>query len=427
MKTKLIISIIVISIVIVFSCKKEAETPTGGNKIEIGKSITDSLSYYSAKISTVITGLNGNEITKLGHCWSQATTPTVEKDESVSGVLDSITVSSNLIGLKANKSYYVRPFVTTNQQTLYGQEVIIQTMPTGKPIITTNEVTNITINTATCGGINDDGGLTISQRGICWNTTGNPTLENNLDFTNNGSGTGSFTSQLTGLAENTTYYVTAYAINEEGTVYGQTKSFLATNDCVDPRDGQIYETVVVGNQTWFAENLNYNIGINWCYGDNPSNCITYGRLYNWATIMYGEASSNTVPSGVQGICPDGWHLPSDEEWKILEGNTDTQYGVGDPEWDENGYRGYNAGKNFKTSTNWSSNMGTNTVGFSALPGGYRPTDGNFYELGASGYWWSSTDNGSTDAWFRILYYNHDRVYRDKYYKGYGFSVRCVRD
>jgi len=321
----------------------------------------------------------------------------------------------------------VRPFVTTNQQTLYGQEVIIQTMPTGKPIITTNEVTNITINTATCGGINDDGGLTISQRGICWNTTGNPTLENNLDFTNNGSGTGSFTSQLTGLAENTTYYVTAYAINEEGTVYGQTKSFLATNDCVDPRDGQIYETVVVGNQTWFAENLNYNIGINWCYGDNPSNCITYGRLYNWATIMYGEASSNTVPSGVQGICPDGWHLPSDEEWKILEGNTDTQYGVGDPEWDENGYRGYNAGKNFKTSTNWSSNMGTNTVGFSALPGGYRPTDGNFYELGASGYWWSSTDNGSTDAWFRILYYNHDRVYRDKYYKGYGFSVRCVRD
>ncbi|MCD4666000.1 MAG: hypothetical protein K8R68_12075, partial [Bacteroidales bacterium] len=83
--------------------------------------------------------------------------------------------------------------------------------------------------------------------------------------------------------------------------------------------GQTYNTVLIGSQCWMKENLNYETGNSWCYNNDTSNCNTYGRLYDWIAIMNGEASSNSVPSGVQGICPNGWHLPSDEEWKILEG------------------------------------------------------------------------------------------------------------
>ena len=140
----------------------------------------------------------------------------------------------------------------------------------------------------------------------------------------------------------------------------------------DSRDVQTYNTVLIGSQCWMKENLNYATGNSWCWGNNSSNCDTYGRLYDWATIMNGESSSNGVPSGVQGICPTGWHVPSDEEWKILEGTVDSQYGVGDPEWDDTGYRGYDAGNNLKSTNGWNlGGNGTDSYGFTALPGGYR--------------------------------------------------------
>ena len=192
--------------------------------------------------------------------------------------------------------------------------------------------------------------------------------------------------------------------------------------------GQTYNTVLIGSQCWMKENLNYAIGNSWCYDNNSSNCNTYGRLYNWATIMNGEASSNSVPSGVQGICPDGWHVPSDEEWKILEGTVDSQYPVGDPEWDQLGWRGYDAGKNLKSTSGWNYNgNGTDLYGFAALPGGYRGSYGNFYSIGSSGCWWSSAENSSSNAWSRTLTSNDDGVYRNDDYKAYGFSLRCLKD
>ncbi len=191
--------------------------------------------------------------------------------------------------------------------------------------------------------------------------------------------------------------------------------------------GQTYNTVLIGSQCWMKENLNYETGNSWCYDNDTANCNTYGRLYDWETIMNGEASSNSVSSGVQGICPNGWHLPSDEEWKILEGTVDTQYEVGHQEWDVDGWRGLDAGQRLKTTTGWFSNTGTDIYGFSALPGGCRYSYGDFDDLGIHAIFWSSTEGNSSYAWGRVLTCSYGEVYRENYSKGYGFSARCLRD
>ena len=395
------------------TCKKTPEIPTG-NKIEIGETTIDSIAYYTTSVSTIITATGGNEITQHGHCWSTEKGPSIENLITMLGKLaQPKEYTSELTNLTANTVYYIRSYITYKNGTIYGAEVSVKTLATRAPIVTTNEVTNITISTATCGGTNDDGGLTITSRGVCWNTTDNPTLENNIGITDNGTGVGAYISQLTNLSVNTTYYVTAYATNEKGTSYGEIKSFMITNNFMDPRDGQTYETVVIGSQTWFAENLNYQTANSWWYNNSSTNGDVYGRLYTW------EAATNA--------CPAGWHLPTDDEWKILEGNTDTQYGVGDPEWDVTYNRGFDAGKRLKTTTGWNQNTGTNAVSFSALPGGFFATNVNFYTLGLDGNWWSTTEISSTNAWGRQLNHTFDGVVRFPNDKADGFSVRCIKD
>nr|NQU91849.1 hypothetical protein [Bacteroidota bacterium] len=208
---------------------------------------------------------------------------------------------------------------------------------------------------------------------------------------------------------------------------------------VDIRDEQKYATVQIGEQCWMAENLNMGTRINgesnqtdnsmiekYCYGDDPANCTTYGGLYQWNEIM-----QYTTTQGVQGICMEGWHLPTDNEWKILEGTVDSQYPVGDPEWNDTGYRGLDAGGNLKETgtTHWySSNTGaTNSSGFTALPGGNRNTSWSFDSVGYRGYWWSSSQRDASIVWYRRLSYGGVLVGRFSYNKFYGFSARCLKD
>jgi len=132
--------------------------------------------------------------------------------------------------------------------------------------------------------------------------------------------------------------------------------------------------------------------------------------------MDGEASSTTNPSGIQGVCPAGWHLPSDAEWTELTDYLGGTTGAG--------------GKLKETgTTHWNSpNTGaTNETGFTALPGGYRYDFGTFYYIGFYGYWWSASEFNATSAWYRGMGYSNSNVGRDYYYKELGFSVRCLRD
>ena len=218
-----------------------------------------------------------------------------------------------------------------------------------------------------------------------------------------------------------------------------TNDFANCGVITDIRDGNSYQTVLIGEQCWMAENLAYLPSVNmvadgsedaagsyyYVYGYDGTNVAdakatdnyaTYGVLYNWPAAMAGSASSNANPSGVQGVCPAGWHLPSDAEWTELT--------------DYLGGTRVAGGKLKETgTTHWNSpNTGaTNETGFTALPGGSRYNNGNFTNIRYHGGWWSSTEYGTYLAWYRYAGYNFSDVGRLNYGKEVGFSVRCVRD
>ena len=194
---------------------------------------------------------------------------------------------------------------------------------------------------------------------------------------------------------------------------------------IDSRDGKMYNTVKIGTQCWMAQNLNIGARINgsqeqtnnsiiekYCYADLESNCDVYGGLYQWDELMQYA----TTP-GVQGICPTGWHIPTDSEWTALTTFLGGE-SVAGGKMKEAGY------------VHWlSPNTGaTNSSGFTALPGGYRDYGGYFSTLTSQAYFWSSTEYSSTNAWHRHLFYHYEDVYRyNLYSKTRGFSARCVQD
>ena len=211
---------------------------------------------------------------------------------------------------------------------------------------------------------------------------------------------------------------------------------------VKDADGNKYNTVKIGNQVWMVENLKttkYNDGTpipnvtdnsEWanlttgayCNYDNlESNAATYGRLYNWYAVNTGK------------LAPKGWHVPTDDDWTILENYLIANGYNYDGTLDED-----KIAKSLCAKTNWelSDEAGTpgaapennNSTGFTALPGGYRyGYTGAFDHIGEYGLWWSSTEGNETNAYSRHLGYDYEDLYRNGYGKDYGFSVRLVRD
>lgn len=190
----------------------------------------------------------------------------------------------------------------------------------------------------------------------------------------------------------------------------------------DSRDGQLYRTVKMGTQTWFAENLNYRIpsaDSGWCFISSPDTCAKYGRLYTWSATLDGAVSSVASPSGVRGICPTGWHVPSDAEWDTLVAFVEHDPRVGLD----------NGGIALKSTTGWmagTASTGSDLFGFRALPSGYRYSTGQFMSWALCG-WWSSTAASEANALRRELRNNYNSVIPGLTEKKAGFSVRCVQD
>ena len=186
-------------------------------------------------------------------------------------------------------------------------------------------------------------------------------------------------------------------------------------------EGDTYPTVVIGTQTWFAKNLNYAVEGSVCYDNDPAYCGTYGRLYNWSTAMALPSSCNlgTCSSQIQtkhrGVCPSGWHIPSNAEWSMLEtavGGSST------------------AGTKLKAASGWSSGNGTNDYGFSALPGGEGLSGSRFNDVGDNGYWWSASEHeglGGGFAYYRYMGYDGESTYFSYSGMSFLFSVRCLQD
>jgi len=376
-----------------------------------------------------VTSDGGATVTARGVCWSTSQNPTTANSKTTYGSGTGI-FTSDLTGLTANTLYYVRAYAINSVGTAYGDQVTFTTgQAITQPAVTTNAITDITQTTATCGGnVTSDGGATITSRGVCWSTSQNPTTANTK--TTNGSGTGNFTSNITGLNANTLYYVRAYAINSAGTAYGDQVTFTTTSGgvtgTVTDIDGNVYKTIQIGTHTWMAENLKTTkfkdgsaitsvtdagpwINLStpaycWYNNDAATNKASYGALYNWYAINTGN------------LCLTGWHVPTDAEWTRL-----TTYMGGET---------VAGGKLKETGTgHWfNPNTGaTNETGFTALPGGYRDGyNGIFEAIEDRGIWWSSVEyqNG---AMIWSIRYDSSTGGRGDGGKQDGFSVRCVKD
>ena len=198
-------------------------------------------------------------------------------------------------------------------------------------------------------------------------------------------------------------------------IYESNFSAKNSGSFTDSRDGHVYRYVTVGNQTWMAQNLNYvgksgDAGI--CYNNDTSLCSSYGVLYTWSEVMAGSQSSSSVPSDVQGICPNGWHVPSDAEWDVLIN-----------------FIGKDSARIKLSSTSaWNnSGNGTDQYGFTVLPAGVRFNDGAFDHLGYAADFWSSSGDDASSAWYRGFLFSIAGVGRPNGDKTDGFSLRCLQN
>ncbi len=312
------------------------------------------------------------------------------------------------------------------------------------PTVSTATITSVEATSAIGGGeVLNDGGSTVIQRGVCWNTNHNPTIADSKTI--NGTGIGAFSSNLVGLSPGQAYYVRAFATNAEGTAYGEEKSFstMADDGKVIDIDGNIYTTVTIGNQVWMVENLRTTKYRNgdpiplvsdnaawialstgaWCDYDNiTANGTVYGHLYN----HYAMRDS-------RNIAPQGWHVATKLEWETLQAYLiNNGYNYDGTKTDNK------TGKAFASSTLWTtfSTIGTvgnnistnNTSGLNVLPSGYRDANnGSFATVNSRAYLWLSDSADALAGWCFYLRNTLQGCYNNTGHARGGFAVRCVKD
>ena len=377
--------------------------------------------------TTAVSGGNitfdgGTDVTLRGICWSTHTQPTIADSKSSNGE-GTGSYSSNITGLTGNIKYYVRAYAVNSEGTGYGQEVSFTSGPVMPAVTTTNPLPTGSTTAISGGNITNDGGSAVTSRGVCWSTSLNPTITNSK--TADGTGTGTFSSNIAGLAANTRYHVRAYATNTVGTAYGTDKTFNTDPVSIQDFDNNDYNVIRIGTQVWIQENLkttHFNDGTpvpevtggaawsalttpGYCwYNNGPANKDPYGALYNWYAVNAGK------------LCPTGWHIPSDDECTTLE------YFLGGPS---------PAGGKLKEAgtAHWDNpNVGaTNESTFTALPGGWRSSSGVFEFIGTSGYWWTSPQPEPPNTYNRRIQNDQDKVFRNLENEKSGMSVRCIKD
>jgi uncharacterized protein (TIGR02145 family) len=303
------------------------------------------------------------------------------------------------------------------------------------PDINTIEVTLITPVSANCSGIViSEGSSWIIEKGICWSEHQNPKTSDNKIIAELHPKLETYNLRFEGLTKNTSYYVRAYAINDDGTGYGNELTFTTTNDIsglqgtVNDIEGNVYKTIGIGSQIWMAENLKttiYNDGtaiLNvtdqekwsrldapptpaycWYDNDGTSNKEIYGALYNWYVINTGK------------LCPTGWHVPALDEWSILG-----SYLGGDA---LAGGKMKVAGTDYWLSPNQGA---TNQSCFSALPGGKRGVVG-FSNKNNSCTFWTSSINQTHSSWYKTISIYDAVLMGGSNVFEWGLSIRCIKD
>jgi uncharacterized protein (TIGR02145 family) len=407
----------------------------------------------TATITSFVADQGGSPVTSKGVCWNTDGDPTIYSHRTVDDGSPEI-YQSVITVLTPVSTYYVRAYASNSEGIGYSKQISITTAALPSLAEVEGELISFKMNTANLKGIIiSDGGNELKACGVCWSAGENPTISGN--HTADSQSDKVFISRLTGLQANTKYFVRAYATTSVGTSYGNIISFttLSENDgTVKDIDGNIYNVLSIGTQKWLVENLKttrYNNGdliektdhmgydlailayyngptkYQWAYNGEEDNVSTYGRLYTWYTAVDSR-----------GICPVGWHVPSDAEWHQLVLFLDPKAILNETESEIAGNKLKEAG-----SIHWLENAGsTNESGFTALPNGEVQI--SFLGIGRLAYWWTSS---GTDL--AIIFEDLAMtlsIHKDKYSfsRGidkssiisrslssapwYGYGVRCVK-
>ncbi len=382
----------------------------------------------------------GETIVGKGVVWGKEHNPTMTSHEGFSNDgKESGSYESHITGLLRNTVYYVRAYATNSAGTNYGNEVNFTTLAESSTVVTSIPA-NITSNSVSCGGnVTDDGGAIVVERGICWSLDENPITYNS--HTSDGTGSDVFSSMITRLTPYSTYYIRSYSRSYMGTSYGNQISFttlpgpgqgeitfnpaLSYNNVSDV-DGNSYKTIVIGTQTWMAENLkttkfrngdpipkvtenvawkNLTSGAYCNYNNEAVFSDRYGRLYNWYAV-----------NDHRNLAPEGWHIPTDTEWitliNFLGGNEIA------------------GGKLKETGTaHWIplNSDAKNEGGFTALPGGMLSTGNGYTGMGTNVFWWSATEVDSFYSAYWEVSSSYNLINKGGYNKTDGYSVRCIKN
>jgi uncharacterized protein (TIGR02145 family) len=423
----------------------------------------------SARFNGAVTKDGGRTVSERGFCYDTIQIPTIKKKRIASG--SNVGAYTAIISkLNYGTTYYVRAYATNENGTSYGREKNFKTLPeVGEVAI--DSISTIDSTSATIyGRIISDGRGTIKEVGVCYALFTSQGSDISDMKVNTSVVKGNFSVKVSGLIWSERYTARAYILNDAGLYYGKNVSFYtcSCNDrfeyFIDSRDSHKYKAIKIGTQIWMAENLAYLPSVNNISESSPTAgkyyvynftgtivseakattyYTAYGVLYNWPAAMAGASNSSNAPTGIKGICPTGWHLPSDAEWTTLSSYL-TNNGFGD------GGSGDDIAKAIVSKTGWESSFSAGTSGndlankniscFSALPGGGNckssaqyDANGNRAALycvitaGKNGLWWSSTANGTDYAWGRSMSDRSTKLQRSSSFRYYGLSVRCVKD
>ncbi len=403
------------------------------------------ISYTVATCKGTLKHNGGAQIIECGFVYSTMGTPDLENNEGkTTDPLVAGSISHDFSDLTRETTYNIRTYARNEVGVAYGEVKTFFTVPAPViPQLTTADISAITQTSAVSGGnITDNGRAEITQCGIVYNTSPNPDVANNKGRLTSTLTDGYFSCTINNLAPATTYYIRAYAVNSAGVGYGEEKEFITENiPTVTDFDGNVYNVVKIGNQSWMAADLkvtHYNDGTSirnvtsdtdWAaLGDNNTDaayCIpaatepAFGALYTWASAANPK------------ICPEGWHVATDNDWKELE----AYLGIDAASLDLTGWRGTNEGSKLAGFADcWAADIlrndpGFGTSGFNAIGEGYRnPTTGVFSGLRLEGRWWSGSPEASaTTGWRRRLASNNNKLARVADPKSSGCSIRCVKN
>lgn len=415
---------------------------------QVATKAATNITENSATLHATLLSDGGSEILQRGFYWCEGDREPTASDtkEVVGGTLGSY--SKELSGLQPGTIYSFKSFATNSAGTVTGDVFLFASnQSVTVPSVTTLAATDITKESAKLNGtVVSDGGATISERGFYYSPTiTNPGPENGGTKVVVSGTTGNYNYGLTGLQSNTTYHFAAYATNSKGTATGQPQVFMTSSPdgpvfgtFTDNRDGKVYKTVEIGDQTWMAENLAYLPAVNLPTEGSFTEKFYYVNGYSGDDVAQAKLTNNYLVFGVlynweaaKDACPEGWHLPSSTEW-----NTLINYLI------DNGYSiNLYVAKSIASKEYWRTESvasGTpnyvpgvnpelnNASGFDGRPGGLRGT-GYFTIPGAYADFWNSTQFANNNAGFSEITLSSGVIFVSYNRKDLGYSVRCVKD